>query len=52
LHYDHVSEHKNLSILDQTGNYRNTAFRYPNRLNTISNSIEDGLVQYFQNLKI
>ena len=52
LHYDHVSEHKNLSVLDQTGNFHNTSFRYPNRLNTVSSSIENGLVQYFQSLKI
>ena len=51
LHYDHVKEHKALSITDRTGKYRGMEFKYPKRLDTISESISNGLIEYFKNLK-
>ena len=52
LHYDHVNEHKRLSVLDQTGFYHATSFQYPNRLNDIADGIENGFIEYFKNLKL
>lgn len=51
LHYDHVKEHRRLSVLDRTGFYRAKSFSYPSRLDTISRGIEAGILSYFQNLK-
>lgn len=51
LHYDHIKEHRRLSVLDRTGFYRAKSFRYPSRLDTISNSIENGILEYFRNFK-
>ena len=52
LHYDHVSEYKSLATADRTGSYHDTTFQYPNRLDTISDGIEKGFVEYFKNLKL
>lgn len=51
LHYDHIKEHRRLSFNDRSGSYRGKSFYYPNRLDTISSSIENGILEYFRNLK-
>lgn len=51
LHYDYYKEHKRLSVLDRTGYHRGKSFNYPSRLDTISDSIQRGLVSYFKNMK-
>lgn len=51
LHYDHVKEHRALSVRDQIGDYHSISFQYPKRLNTVSDGITRGLLDYFRNLK-
>lgn len=50
LHYDHVKEHSQLATLDQTKNYKGVVFKYPNRLNQISEGVRTGLLNYFRSL--
>ena len=52
LHYDYESEFKNLTVLDQSGTYHDTSFQYPNRLDTVSDGIQNGFLTYFKNLKL
>ena len=52
LHYDYVKEFKRLTIRNRTGSYHSTTFKYPSRLDTISDGIENGFVEYFKNLKL
>jgi N-acetylmuramoyl-L-alanine amidase len=47
LHYDHVNEHSKLSVLDGTAQFKGSVFKYPTRLNKISDGIRSGLLKYF-----
>lgn len=49
LHYDHVSEFPLLAKKNQSASYHGMNFQYPARLNLISASIRDGILNYFKN---
>jgi N-acetylmuramoyl-L-alanine amidase len=50
LHYDHVNEYTQLSILDNSGDFHGISFKYPSRLNKISTGIRAGMLNYFRAL--
>lgn len=51
FHYDYVKEFPRLTNLDREATYRGTAFRYPSRLEAVSNGIRDGLIQYLRDFQ-
>ncbi len=52
LHYDHASEFYQMANQDQEGEYRGIQFRYPKRINDVTQGIKTGILSYFKNLKI
>jgi N-acetylmuramoyl-L-alanine amidase len=47
FHYDYVKEFPRLTTLDREATYHGEKYRYPARLEAVSNGIRDGLLRYF-----
>jgi len=50
MHYDHVNEFSDLAKLDGDGEYHSVTFKYPKRLDSISDGIADGFLDYFEHM--